>query len=1146
MGTVYLATQVGLGRQVVLKVLLEKFANDPVAVARFESEAQAVSQLNQPNIVTLYEYGRSEKGTVFLAMEYCPGKTLLDWLRNGAVPPDDAKDIALGIAKALKAAHAAGIVHRDLKPENIMLTESPTEGRVVKVLDFGLAKMDQQDQSQGLTADDVIMGTPGYMSPEQIAGKKLDPRSDIYALGVIWWEMLTGRPLFTAESYIQVLVKHTNEPATPLSQIVPGKVDAATENLILGLCQKQASARPLDGGAVVEHIGRLQEQNANMATNLKDVDDFFSGSAPSSPGVSDSHSLDDLCETHTPPAPTPPVTTSPAPSVSVAPSEESGPPANDYMAMMADVEDNDVIPGGIPFSLGDTGSGVEDPEFDYAAAVDVGREDSEPHASAAAPSIAPGMPPSPQPAGLLWQVSAFGRITTQVPLVELRRWIQQGKVTAHDDVAPMGQTLKPLPEYASFAALLKSLRQQEQEKQNPGKKQKRRKPKKQKKDKVPGGYAYAKKPRRWPLFVGGFVLLIVGSVGGLYVADRATFDELAKDAERMFSDVVDDVKSQVAGDGNTRLAPWIEKWKKVHTEVPDSVPELLTKVERLLKNPTPVSREKAKALLEQALVKAPTHPSATALYLQNSATQRGATERLAALRATKVLEDLSEASIGNSDLQTAKAALFSLASRHQDALNAATAGESAASTPAQQARAKRWKARAQLDMGALKESQITIAAATALAPQNTEISLLQAEVAFAQGRLQVALKNTAKRVQAVREDGGAARLLAHIQREQTSAQAAARPLVVLLKKDADDDVTREFLARLYIDAGERKIALRVLKAAPEMDVGKGSVGPTRARLLAQQANLLVAKGKVVEARKWIRRALRGGTKSALAHRVLGRIHEVMGDAVKAKMAFETAASLAPSPAFAAACKAEAAMAFLLSSSPKDAEQLASQALQVDANNLLAHQVRLAAVVEQKKITAGHASLTELLALNPRVGLFDTRLQLLPPLKKQQKRLAEYVSKLSVPKASAPFKNVALGVVHFHGLRPKRASKPFTKAIRRKRDLALPVLLLAHLDVKKGNPKKAIRKLRALIVQHESPLQAQLLLAELEIKAGKLDAAKQRLTSLEQKAQQSAQVLMLRGNLAKEERDFQNARKYWLDAVEADRYYTPARVALRSF
>ena len=199
MGEVYQATDTKLGRDVAIKVLPEEFARDADRVARFQREAKLLASLNHPNIAAIHGLEEAN-GTHFLVMELIEGQTLADRIKSGSVPVEEALKLALQIAEALEAAHEKGVIHRDLKPANIKVTPD----RKVKVLDFGLAKAFAGEQadlnlsnsptlSQAATIQGVILGTAAYMSPEQARGKEVDKRADIWAFGVVFFEMLTGK-----------------------------------------------------------------------------------------------------------------------------------------------------------------------------------------------------------------------------------------------------------------------------------------------------------------------------------------------------------------------------------------------------------------------------------------------------------------------------------------------------------------------------------------------------------------------------------------------------------------------------------------------------------------------------------------------------------------------------------------------------------------------------------------------------------------------------------------------------------------------------------------------------------------------------------------------------------------------------------------
>jgi serine/threonine protein kinase len=211
MGEVYKAKDQKLGRDVAIKVLPDEFAKDADRVARFQREAKLLASLNHPNIAAIHGLEESE-GTHFLVLELIEGDTLADRLKRGAIPVEEALKLALQIAEALEAAHEKGVIHRDLKPANIKVTP---EGKV-KVLDFGLAKAfagDSQDMnlsnsptlSVAATQQGVILGTAAYMSPEQARGNPVDKRADIWAFGVVLFEILTGRPIFSEDTVSDTL-----------------------------------------------------------------------------------------------------------------------------------------------------------------------------------------------------------------------------------------------------------------------------------------------------------------------------------------------------------------------------------------------------------------------------------------------------------------------------------------------------------------------------------------------------------------------------------------------------------------------------------------------------------------------------------------------------------------------------------------------------------------------------------------------------------------------------------------------------------------------------------------------------------------------------------------------------------------------------
>jgi eukaryotic-like serine/threonine-protein kinase len=216
MGTVYAVTHTKLNKRFALKLLKKDLARDPETRARFLLEAQAAGQIIHPNVVEITDYSSLPDGSAYLVMEYLDGQPLARMIKlGGAIPALRAVSIVRDIASALQAAHELGIVHRDLKPDNVFVIQH-REREIAKILDFGVAKV---AGSAKLTRTGMVFGTPHYMSPEQASGGVIDGRTDVYALGVIMYEMFTGRVPFEADTYMGVLTKHMFEAPIPPSQI---------------------------------------------------------------------------------------------------------------------------------------------------------------------------------------------------------------------------------------------------------------------------------------------------------------------------------------------------------------------------------------------------------------------------------------------------------------------------------------------------------------------------------------------------------------------------------------------------------------------------------------------------------------------------------------------------------------------------------------------------------------------------------------------------------------------------------------------------------------------------------------------------------------------------------------------------------------
>ena len=242
MGAVYRARQVSVSRDVAVKILRPELAEDEDIVRRFENEAAAVSRLRHPNTVRFYDYQTTDSGELFIVTELLSGAPLTHYLAGGALDLDRTLNVVDQVCASLAEAHGAGVIHRDIKPENIFIDRVGDED-VVKVLDFGIAKLGEA--TGDISAPGRIVGTPAYMSPEQVRGEPIDLRSDIYALGVTLYQMLTLRTPFVGDTPIAVCFKHLNEAPQPMTMVAPwADIPAPLEALVLQMLSKDPDDRP--------------------------------------------------------------------------------------------------------------------------------------------------------------------------------------------------------------------------------------------------------------------------------------------------------------------------------------------------------------------------------------------------------------------------------------------------------------------------------------------------------------------------------------------------------------------------------------------------------------------------------------------------------------------------------------------------------------------------------------------------------------------------------------------------------------------------------------------------------------------------------------------------------------------------------------
>jgi len=244
MGTIYAARHPVIGKKAAIKVISSELCTDPAAVERFVQEARAVNQIGHPNIVDVFAFGTLPDGRSYFVMELLQGESLAARLRRGRIPVGDAMEIIEQLCRGLRAAHTKGIIHRDLKPDNVFLVAVPGDRPLVKLLDFGIAKLRDADEGQILsTHAGTLMGTPIYMSPEQARGRHVDDRTDIYALGVMAYEMILTLPPFLSDNPMDVIAMHLNqEPPPPRSLWT--EIPEPLAQLLLRMLDKDPDARP--------------------------------------------------------------------------------------------------------------------------------------------------------------------------------------------------------------------------------------------------------------------------------------------------------------------------------------------------------------------------------------------------------------------------------------------------------------------------------------------------------------------------------------------------------------------------------------------------------------------------------------------------------------------------------------------------------------------------------------------------------------------------------------------------------------------------------------------------------------------------------------------------------------------------------------
>ncbi len=267
MGAVYLAEQVGIGQKLALKFLKSEFSTDPELARRFLNEAKSYARVAHPNAVTLHDFGQDDDGNLFIAMEYCEGVDLKKVLtEQGRLQLGEAIEVVLQVADVLANAHAKGVVHRDLKPENIMIRRG-MRGVHAKVLDFGIARL--MNDGTKLTMAGAIAGTPRYMSPEQVAGMEVDHRADIYSLGIVLYESLTGQQPFDGTTIAEIMRKQSVEPLPHLRDVLADLDYPDLDRVLQRACAKNRDERWPDLIAFAHALSHALPTQTGLAMPLQ-------------------------------------------------------------------------------------------------------------------------------------------------------------------------------------------------------------------------------------------------------------------------------------------------------------------------------------------------------------------------------------------------------------------------------------------------------------------------------------------------------------------------------------------------------------------------------------------------------------------------------------------------------------------------------------------------------------------------------------------------------------------------------------------------------------------------------------------------------------------------------------------------------------
>jgi serine/threonine-protein kinase len=266
MGAVYKVEHVRMGKVCALKLLRPEIATDKKLKSRFHQEARVVSRLTSPNTIQVFDFGELEDGSLYLAMEYLSGRDLSWMLRaGGPLPEEKLLTIGIQVLSSLAEAHEQGVIHRDIKPANVMLVKRRERDDLVKVLDFGIAKLNEGEGRKHITGAADFIGTPSYMSPEQAKGEALDARSDLYSVGAMLFELATGKPPFEAATAMGIITRHLSEPPPRFQQVAPDKVLSPTlENIVRKALAKDRKDRFRNADEMRQALEKLNRSLASL------------------------------------------------------------------------------------------------------------------------------------------------------------------------------------------------------------------------------------------------------------------------------------------------------------------------------------------------------------------------------------------------------------------------------------------------------------------------------------------------------------------------------------------------------------------------------------------------------------------------------------------------------------------------------------------------------------------------------------------------------------------------------------------------------------------------------------------------------------------------------------------------------------------